>query len=243
MRRGACAVFAVGALACGAAGAASPRLVVKPASPVAGALTTITLYAKVRPPVYASVRSPNDVSKKVRLRKVRPSIWLGTFRFAYSGRWTVRVRGASRTVFVLSPLAQPPPASTFVPLGAPGCAPASPTNLTTYEARGAATTGDLWALLFVGTLAEPRQAVLEGVIGKQTKIVWRMLGKGEAEFTTVEPDGTRGFAKDVTRHGGSNWNRPGDEWESIFVFNQPGCWQIHAQRADNAGDLWLLVRS
>jgi hypothetical protein len=210
---------------------------------VAGAKATIELHAKLKAPVYASVRSPNDVSTKVRLRKVRPSIWRGTFRFAFSGRWTVRARGASRAVFVQSPLAQPPPASTFVPLGKPGCLPASPINLTTYEARGAATKGDLWALLFVGTLAEPRQAVLQGVIGKPTKIVWRMLGSGDAAFTTVAPDGTRGFPAEVSRHGGSTWNRPGDEWGSIFVFNQPGCWQIHAQRADNEGDLWLLVRS
>jgi hypothetical protein len=197
----------------------------------------------LKPPVYVSIRSPTGASSRVRLARVAVKLWRRSFTFSKSGLWTLKTRGATKQVMVQSPLASPPPASTFVPLGGPGCAPASPTNLTTHEARGAATSGDLWALLDGGTLAEPRQAVLEDVIGKQTKIVWRMLGKGEAAFTTVEPDGTRGFAKDVVRHGGSNWNRPGDEWGSIFVFNQPGCWQIHAERADNSGDLWLLVRS
>jgi hypothetical protein len=236
-------VFAVAALACGAAGGASPRLVVRPASPVAGAKATIEFRARAKPPVYVSVRSPAGASSRVRLRRVRASLWRRSFTFSTSGLWTLKTRGATKQVIVVSPLASPPPASTFVPLGVAGCVPASPTNLTTHEARGAATSGDLWALLDGGTLAEPRQAGLLGVIGKQTKIGWRMLGNGEAAFTTIEPDGTRGFAKEVSRHGGSNWNRPGDEWGSIFVFNQPGCWQIHVQRTDNEGDLWLVVRS
>jgi len=243
MRRGACVVFAVGALTCGAAGAAPPRLVVRPASPVAGTKATIELRAKLKASVSASVRSPNGATSRVRLRRAGKLLWRGLFTFPYSGAWTVRAHGVSKQVFVRSPLAAPPPASTFVPLGQPGCTPPSPTNLTSHEARGAATSGDLWALVDGGTLAEPRQAVLQGVVGKQTKIVWRMLGNGDAVFATLAPDGTRGFAKEVQRHGGSNWNRPGDEWGSIFIFTQPGCWQVHVERADNAGDLWLLVRS
>ena len=133
------------------------------------------------------------------------------------------------------------PASSFVPLGAPGCTPPSPANSTTREARGGATTGDLWALF--GSLAEPRLAVLSGVVGKNTKIVWRMRGAGDLTLTKVAPDGARTPPNEFQAHAGSNWNRPGDEWGSIFVFTQPGCWQIHGERTDNSGDLWLLVRS
>ena len=155
----------------------------------------------------------------------------------------MKARGVSKQVLVQSPLAKPPPASTFVPLGQPGCAPPSPANGITGEARGAATTGDLWAWGFNPNLAESRELVLRGVVGTKFKIVWRMLGSGGATFTAIAPDESRMAPAELQLHGGSNWNRPGDEWGSIFVFTQPGCWQIHVQRADNAGDLWLLVRS
>jgi hypothetical protein len=170
-------------------------------------------------------------------------LWRGSFTFPYSGAWTVRTRGVSKKVFVLSPLAAPPPASTFVPLGEPDCRPPSPANGITGEARGAATTGDLWALGFNSTLAESQEAVLRDVVGTRFKIVWRIRGSGDARFTSIGPDGTHAQPAELQRHGGSNWNRPGDEWGSIFVFTQPGCWQIHVERVDNAGDLWLLVRS
>jgi hypothetical protein len=140
-------------------------------------------------------------------------------------------------------LAAPIPASTFVPPGEPGCTPPSPANATTGEARGAARIGDLWAVGFLATLAEPKAAVLGDVIGKKTKIVWRMRGSGAASFTAIAPEDSRVLPTEVSRHGSSGWNRPGDEWGSIFIFNQPGCWQIHVERADNSGDLWLLVRS
>jgi hypothetical protein len=243
MRRGACLVFAVGALTCGAAGAASPRLVVKPASPVAGTKATIELHAKLRAPVFASVRSPRGATSKVRLRHAGKMLWRGSFTFAYSGAWTVRARGVSRQVLVQAPLAPPIPASTFVPLGEPDCRPPSPANGISGEARGAASTGDLWAAGFGSTLAESQELVLRGVVNIKSKILWRIRGSGGARFTATAPDGTRMEPAQLQFHGGSNWNRPGDEWGSIFIFTQPGCWQIHVDRADNAGDLWLLVRS
>lgn len=236
-------MFAVGALTCGAAGASSPRLVVKPASPVAGAKATIELHAQLHAPAFASVRSPRGATSKVRLRHAGKTLWRGSFTFRYSGAWTVRAPGVSKDVLVQSQLAALPPASTFVPLGEPGCMPPSPANATTGEARGAARTGDLWALGFLANSAESKQAVLSGVIGKKAKILWRMLGSGGAAFTAIGPDDSRLSPEEFQIHTGSNWNRPGDEWGSIFVFTQPGCWQIHVQRVDNAGDLWLLVRS
>src|SRR5207244_8021246 len=119
--------------------------------------------------------------------------------------------------------------------------PPSPANAMTREARGTATTGDLWALF--GSLADPRTAVIAGAVGDRYKIVWRMLGTGDVTFTAVSPNGGHVAPTELEEHAASNWNRPGDEWGSIFVFTQPGCWQIHVERASNAGDLWLLVRS
>ena len=40
---------------------------------------------------------------------------------------------------------------------------------------------------------------------------------------------------------GSNWNRPGEEWGSSFVFAEPGCWQIRASRESDVADLWIVL--
>lgn len=207
-----------------------------------GERATIELRGTFKAPVYATVRSPSETSKRVRLLRAGKTLWRVKVTFAYSGRWTVRARGLSRDVFVRSVLAAPPPASTFVPLGEPGCLPPSPANATTGEARGRATIGDLWAVGLNPNLADPHAAILKGVTGKPFKIVWRLEGSGDATFTAISPDGTHHPPRDVQMHG-SNWNRPGDEWGSTFDFTQAGCWQIHVERVNNSGDLWLRVDS
>jgi hypothetical protein len=134
----------------------------------------------------------------------------------------------------------PYPESTFAPLGAPGCSPASPANAISREARG---SGSLWALLDVARLSDQHAAVLDGVVGKETKIVWRMSGRGDLRLSAIAPDGATVAPNWIELHAGSNWNRPGDEWGSGLTFSRAGCWQLHAARADDAGDVWLLVRS
>jgi hypothetical protein len=235
----------VAVTAAGAAGG-PPRLLVKPVSPVAGAPTTIELRAKLKPPVYAHLRAPNGVGVKLRLRRASATRWRVGYVFLEAGRWTVRAGGATAQVLVRSPLSAPPPASAFVPLGAPGCTPPSPANVITGEVRGSATIGDLWAVGFWLNFANRGPAVpaiVERVVGKPFKIVWRLQGSGDATLTAIAPDGTRHTPLERRFHTGSNWNRPGDEWGSVFLFTQPGCWQMHVQRADNSGDLWLLIRS
>jgi len=59
-------------------------------------------------------------------------------------------------------------------------------------------------------------------------------------FATVAGDN---HARGTGAHDGSNWQRPGDEWGSSLVFSQAGCWRVHAERASEVGDLWLLARS
>jgi hypothetical protein len=139
--------------------------------------------------------------------------------------------------------ARAPEASTFEPPGEPGCSPPSPVNRTTGEARGVASSGDLWALFFVRFTSDQTAVLSSSVLGQRTKIAWRMRGSGDAAFTAIAPNGVRVAPAAVQFHGGSSWTRPGDEWGTEFVFSQPGCWQLHAQRSDVAGDLWLLVRS
>jgi hypothetical protein len=240
----AAAVFA----AVGSADSTSGRIVVIPRSPVVGVRARIEFRGRALLPASRRlilIVSP-DTGTAARLRLVRAArgIWRGSFSFPYLGRWRLRV-AARRTILAATTVtARAPAASTFQPPGEPGCAPPSPANQTTREARGVASNGDLWALFFVG-FTSARTAVLSpSVVGKRTKIVWRMLGSGDATFTAVAPGGARIAPVNVQLHdGGSTWTRPGREWGTEFVFSQPGCWQLHAQRSDGAGDLWVLLRS
>jgi hypothetical protein len=179
----------------------------------------------LKPPVYVTARSPT-ASLRVRLRWYAPGRWRARLTFTVPGSWTLRAAGATASVIV-----QPPPASTFTPPGAPGCAPPSPANAKTSEVLG---TNGLWANLL---------GSLDVLANRPEKIVFRLGGTGEATFAAIGPDGAQIEPTELTAHAGSNWLRPGDEWGSLWTFTQPGCWQVHARRADVSGDLWLVVKS
>src|SRR5262249_40779615 len=50
------------------------------------------------------------------------------------------------------------------------------------------------------------------------KIVWRMTGSGNLSLVAIGPDGRRLAPHEgPTAHGGSNWDRPGNEWGSSFI--------------------------
>src|SRR5438067_5497280 len=160
MRRGGCAVvFALAAFGVGAAGASQPRLVLTPASPAAGAATTIAVRGSLTGPVVVRLTSPQQTTACLRLRRVNATLWRGDYRFVVPGTWTLTVKNVVRRLLVA-----PYPESTFVPLGAPACSPPSPANSITREARGSRT---LWALLEGGAFGDARSAVLDGVIAKQ----------------------------------------------------------------------------
>ncbi len=114
-------------------------------------------------------------------------------------------------------------------LGAAGCNPASP--LMFPEVRGTAKGAELWGLLF-----EPLSA------GKDIKIVWRMSGTGDLGVAATGPHGqVVQPAWGPEYHGSSNWDRPGMEWGTGFVFDEKGCWNLHLSRTDTSGDVWLLI--
>jgi len=135
----------------------------------------------------------------------------------------------------------------FGPLGAAGCAPASPRNsdgigLAQGEVFATAVGAQLWAMNAARTSDD--QATLDGVVATQTKIVFRMTSGVPSVFYAVAPDGTRVPPLwGPSPHLGSNWNRPGAEWGAGFVFTGPGCWQIHAGTPPAQGDFWILIRS
>lgn len=81
----------------------------------------------------------------------------------------------------------------------------------------------LWALLFLDG------SVLHA--GRETKIVFRMTGNGAFSIHAVGPSGTVQPTW-LEEHGGSNWERPGDEWGTGWIFPVAGCWTVTATRAD-----------
>jgi hypothetical protein len=118
------------------------------------------------------------------------------------------------------------------------CQPASPVENSAVgpEAHGTATNAQLWALI-MSTSGIPVKAKQE------VKIVWRMTGSGGVHFVAYSLNG-RHVAPiwGPDEHGGSNWNRPGEEWGTGFNFPVSGCWDIHVTRDGAAGDVWLDVK-
>lgn len=132
------------------------------------------------------------------------------------------------------------PSSTITGPTNPGlknCQPASPIDNSSVgpEAQGTGVNAELWAL-FMSTSGIPPVAKTD------VKIVWRMTGEGDFNIVAIGPHGTKvSPTEGPTAHGGSNWNRPGDEWGSVFNFPLAGCWDLHATRDNAFGDVWLKV--
>jgi hypothetical protein len=93
----------------------------------------------------------------------------------------------------------------------------------------------LWALVF--SPAPPSA-------GQEIKVVWRMTGSGAFAFRVSDGAGeTVPLAWGPERHGGSTWVHPGDEVGTGLNFPHAGCWDIHIDRSDASGDLWLEVKT
>ena len=67
--------------------------------------------------------------------------------------------------------------------------------------------------------------------GSELKIVWRVTGAGDLAVRAERPDGSAGvltFGPEA--HPASNFDRPGDEWGTGFLFDAPGCWHLDVRR-------------
>jgi hypothetical protein len=109
------------------------------------------------------------------------------------------------------------------------------TPIRAGEVQAVATDATVYGLVFM-THSAPIRA------GEDVKIVWRMTGQGDLSVTSVSPSdrpGTLTFGPEP--HSGSTYDRPGDEWGTGFLFDEPGCWHIHLQRTVGAGDVWISV--
>lgn len=109
-------------------------------------------------------------------------------------------------------------------------------NNTIPEVQGIATDATVYGLLFLNHSPPIRD-------GEEVKIVWRMTGKGDLSVTSQAPSKRAGvltFGPEA--HAGSTYQRPGDEWGTGFLFDEPGCWHIHLKRSViGVGDVWFEV--
>jgi hypothetical protein len=119
-------------------------------------------------------------------------------------------------------------------LGAPECDPASPILGDVVQGTGVGSTTAFGLLELTGT----------GVtVAKPIKLVVRMTGSGDLSADVTAPDGsTRELDWGPEAHGGSNFDRPGDEWGLGFTFDAPGCWAIDLHRAGGEeATFWLVA--
>lgn len=118
-----------------------------------------------------------------------------------------------------------------LPLGGPACDPPSP--FVVSEVRGTAGSAQLYGLVIA------KQPIR---VGAPVKIVWRMTGTGDLVVAATAPSGhDLPLTFGPEKHGGSTYDRPGDEWGTGYTFPEPGCWTLHLQRDDARGDVWLIV--
>jgi predicted small lipoprotein YifL len=147
-----------------------------------------------------------------------------------------------------SPMYSPPAAQKPTPAlspaitgpTAPGqknCQPASPIDNSSVgsEVQGTATNAELWGLIMSTSGIPP-------LANTEVKIVWRMTGSGGFDIVASGPHGMKvPPSQGPTEHLGSNWNRPGDEWGTVFTFPVAGCWDLHATSDNAFGDVWLKI--
>ena len=110
--------------------------------------------------------------------------------------------------------------SAGAPSAAGACRTPTPDEEGAFEAD--ASGGEVNALVF-GSLP-PRT-------GSELKIVWRVTGDGELTVSAERPDGSAGVLTfGPEPHSASNFERPGDEWGTGFLFDAPGCWHLDVRR-------------
>ena len=106
------------------------------------------------------------------------------------------------------------------------------------EAQAVSSTGiEVWALIF-NTWPLPPGEPVRVPVDEEVKIVWRATGDGDVSFDAVGPNGetlTPVWGPDV--HGGSSWDRPGDEWGTGWTFPETGCWSLRLHRGDASAAL------
>jgi hypothetical protein len=68
-----------------------------------------------------------------------------------------------------------------------------------------------------------------------------MTGVGGLDAGSISPSGKPVALTWLEVHRGSNYDRPGDEWGTGYLFNEPGCWHLTFKRSNSEADVWLTV--
>jgi hypothetical protein len=107
------------------------------------------------------------------------------------------------------------------------------------EAVGTSTDGTSLHALLMGDPGIRSDGSIP--VDKEIKIVVRMTGSGDLAVEADGPD--REHARPVwgpEAHGGSTFDRPGDEWGVGFELPSPGCWLVRFQRSDQGSAVLAL---
>jgi hypothetical protein len=135
------------------------------------------------------------------------------------------------------PTASPTPSRTYsVPSTTGPTAAACPETASGVpNARQGSGRGvEMWVLIF-NTEAEIHAK-------KELKVVVRFTGPEDTVITAIGPSGsvvTPVWGPEY--HGGSNFEHPGSEFGTGWVFPAAGCWTLHAVNSDGVGELTLRV--
>ena len=229
--------------------ASPPSVFVAPQPMVGASLDHVHLPAKPPSPAgrrgCRAYRSREGIPSPTR----RACIWSASgFQPARAGRWTLRVRAGGRirlrkVIKVLpAPMRRPvPPAATFVPSWRCRLCATIPCEChvarSSWDKFDARTVG---AHLGRDIRRSRARRCCRTRRAATSKSFWRMTGSGDPTFTLIGRTDRRFGVPRGSPHA-SNWQRPGDEWGSIFFFSQPGCWRIHVERGEASADLWIAL--
>ncbi len=109
-----------------------------------------------------------------------------------------------------------------------------PSSAGGYETQGEPVSAGLWVLILTGSLQDV-------VAGRSIKIIVKMTGSGALVIGATLGSAQLTPETAPQRHTGSNWDRPGPEWGTSWVFPTSGCWKVQASTGSHHADVWLKV--
>ncbi|MCQ1986619.1 hypothetical protein [Arthrobacter sp. zg-Y844] len=80
-------------------------------------------------------------------------------------------------------------------------------------------------------LVEPADASVPFSTGSPVEIAWRVTGTGTFDTWLADPQGNRveALKKPGTSTGGE-LDKPGEGWDAVYEFDEPGCWSLRVER-------------
>jgi hypothetical protein len=138
-------------------------------------------------------------------------------------------------------------------VAADDCRPAVfETSLPNADARASTDDGiEVWGLFYPSEQdveGQPVAIELQNVSSpddeeprRGTKIVWRATGDGDFSVVASSPDGVIFEPFWLEAHGGSNWDRPGDEWGILWELSELGCWTFTVRRGAASAQISIEV--